>query len=291
MSVILSVRNHESPVKNHTGQFKKSIKQQAGHRYQGFTLLEVLISVLILAIGLLGFASLQMASVNNNMEAHFQSQATIIAQDLASRIHINREYTNWDTRVPPKGTAAGTVTTEGGVGDANVYVNATAAGHSCSGALPDRFDSAIATLNCQALGAANPLAPAAPNACDQQQMAAFDVWQTCQTASQILPGGRVHVRCQDKAPITIGGTVSPRNNPFDSHHKYFDSQPALISGNDSDSCSPGSLHTVYVSWRRAGTRQDTGEADQIATNAANYRCAVDLGLAADRDCVAIDVIP
>jgi len=58
-------------------------------KMSGFTLLEVMVALLISAIGLLGLAALQV-SARNNLEASFQySQASLIAQDLAERMHAN----------------------------------------------------------------------------------------------------------------------------------------------------------------------------------------------------------
>ena len=56
----------------------------------GFTLIEVLIAVLLLSIGLLGLAGLQMASLKNNGSAMNRSQATWIAYDVLDRMRANR---------------------------------------------------------------------------------------------------------------------------------------------------------------------------------------------------------
>jgi len=55
----------------------------------GFTLFEVLIAVLVLSIGLLGLASLQVEGLKNNNSAYMRSQASILAYDLADRIRAN----------------------------------------------------------------------------------------------------------------------------------------------------------------------------------------------------------
>lgn len=57
----------------------------------GFGLIEVLVSVLILAIGLLGLAGLQTQSLKFNNDAFFRSQATLLAMDLADRMRANRD--------------------------------------------------------------------------------------------------------------------------------------------------------------------------------------------------------
>ncbi len=55
----------------------------------GFTLIEVLIAMVILAVGLLGLAALQATSLRNDQSAYNRSQATQLAYDMADRIRAN----------------------------------------------------------------------------------------------------------------------------------------------------------------------------------------------------------
>jgi type IV pilus assembly protein PilV len=55
----------------------------------GFTLIEVLIAVIILAVGLLGLAGLQARGLGNNQSAYNRSQATQLAYDIADRMRAN----------------------------------------------------------------------------------------------------------------------------------------------------------------------------------------------------------
>ena len=57
--------------------------------HSGFTLIEVLISMLILAVGLLGLAGLQATGLRNNLSAYNRSQATQLAYDMADRMRAN----------------------------------------------------------------------------------------------------------------------------------------------------------------------------------------------------------
>lgn len=57
---------------------------------QGATLIEVLVTILVLAIGLLGLAGLQVTSVQSNHSAYYRSQATILAYDISDRMRSNR---------------------------------------------------------------------------------------------------------------------------------------------------------------------------------------------------------
>lgn len=56
----------------------------------GFTLLEVLVAVLVLAIGLLGLAGLMASSIRNNQSAYQRTQATWLAYDIVDRMRVNR---------------------------------------------------------------------------------------------------------------------------------------------------------------------------------------------------------
>lgn len=58
-------------------------------KHSGFTLIEVLVAMIVLAIGLLGFAGLQATALRNNQSAYHRSQATQLAYDLADRVRAN----------------------------------------------------------------------------------------------------------------------------------------------------------------------------------------------------------
>ena len=55
----------------------------------GFTLLEVMIAIAILAIGMLGIAGLHMVSMEHNHAALLRSQAISISQDIIERMRNN----------------------------------------------------------------------------------------------------------------------------------------------------------------------------------------------------------
>ncbi len=56
---------------------------------QGFTLLEVLVAMIVLAIGLLGLAGLQAVSLTRNNESNFRQQAALLAYDITDRMRAN----------------------------------------------------------------------------------------------------------------------------------------------------------------------------------------------------------
>ncbi len=67
--------------------------RQAG----GFTLLEVLIAIIVLAFGLLGFALLQTMNVRFVQSANYRTQATNLAYDLTEQMRSNRYQAAWYT--------------------------------------------------------------------------------------------------------------------------------------------------------------------------------------------------
>ena len=58
---------------------------------QGFTLLEVLATLLLLAVGMLGIATLYLESLRVSRLALHRTQAVTLAADLADRIRANRD--------------------------------------------------------------------------------------------------------------------------------------------------------------------------------------------------------
>lgn len=61
-------------------------------RSKGFSLFEVLISLLVLSVGLLGLANLQGRSIASSYNAHLRTQATSLAQSMVDRMRANRNH-------------------------------------------------------------------------------------------------------------------------------------------------------------------------------------------------------
>ncbi len=58
---------------------------------QGFSLIEVLVTIIILSIGLLGLAGLQGRALMAQMESYQRSQALVLLKDMVDRIDANRK--------------------------------------------------------------------------------------------------------------------------------------------------------------------------------------------------------
>jgi len=134
----------------------------------GFTLVEVLVTIVVVSIGLLGLAGLQINGLRANMSSETRSKATLLASDIVERMRAN---------------LAGV--------DANAYSNIMVDTASC--AAPASLcgnTSAGVAVNCTAL-----------------EMSAFDTWVWgCGTAAggvqksgvtNLLPNGTASVTCND----------------------------------------------------------------------------------------------
>lgn len=139
---------------------------------KGISLIEVLVTALVLGVGLLGVAALQLTSVNSSQEGYFRSQATEIAESLASKMRTAR-FATYD---------------DGATTVANV-INAYVGGpYACQAAV----------TNCS------------QNQCSPAEMVAFDQWEVCQQAESELPEGGVYVQNVSgiRARIAVAWTTS-----------------------------------------------------------------------------------
>jgi type IV pilus assembly protein PilV len=143
-------------------------------RTRGFSLLEVLVALLVLSIGLLGLAGMQMVGLRSNNSASFRGQAVAIANDLAERMRANSGVLNDDARD----------TNGDGIIDASDNINYFA------NLLSDAVDCSVT--------------PTCGNAdtCSPQQMAAYDFNSVVcggTGVKALLPDGSLTVTCSPAA--------------------------------------------------------------------------------------------
>ena len=69
-----------------------SLTRDSRYKQQGVSLIEVLISIVIISFVLLGVASLALTSMNEKRSALFRSQANAIAYDIADRMRLNAGF-------------------------------------------------------------------------------------------------------------------------------------------------------------------------------------------------------
>lgn len=111
---------------------------------QGVGLLEVLISLMLLAVAVLGYSAMQVKANNVSIEADNQTRAIELARDLHERMRVNREGMKAVFDKGVQGTYTGTA-------------NMTAAPDACRGkdCSPDalaRFDFDTVKFQAQSLG-------------------------------------------------------------------------------------------------------------------------------------------
>ncbi len=59
-------------------------------RQRGFSLIEVLVTMLIVSVGLLGIAGIIVTNMKNNQSSYARSQASILVNDIVDRMRANR---------------------------------------------------------------------------------------------------------------------------------------------------------------------------------------------------------
>lgn len=132
-----------------------------GSHQQGATLVEVLIAGLVVGVGLLGIAALQLNALRNSSDAQFRGIASDLAWSLADRMRANI-----------RGFAEGGYSAGSGV--------------SCGGA----------PTSCAMHPGGSAITEA--DGCSLADMAAYDLYEVACSdngAATLLPGGTVAVQC------------------------------------------------------------------------------------------------
>ena len=136
-------------------------------KQSGISLIEILITTLVLGIGLLGVAALQVSSLASNQEGFFTSQATSIAEDYASRVRSGRLVT-----AVPEFDSDDTAT----VRQLNYVTQYVTGGALACANKPKMCRSDNGN---------------APDVCTAGEIVAFDKWEVCDIAKNTLPDGKV----------------------------------------------------------------------------------------------------
>ena len=96
-------------------------------RDDGFTLIEIVVAVLILAVGILGAAGMQSVGVRESQNSYFRSQANLLAIDMADKMRANRQ--------------------EAVRGNNSAYLNNAPASPSCNYGMSDCDTTSVAELD------------------------------------------------------------------------------------------------------------------------------------------------
>ena len=76
-------------VATHNSIASTSQPRRVPSRVRGVGLVEVMVALVVLSIGLLGVANLQLSGLRMTQEAYFHSQAAVLAQDIIDRMRAN----------------------------------------------------------------------------------------------------------------------------------------------------------------------------------------------------------
>lgn len=135
---------------------------------RGFSLVEVMVALVVIAVGLLGIAKMQALALASTTTASMRSLAAIEAASLAASMHTNRAY--WSTSAAQTTTISGsTITTD----DAALTAQITAAPSCVQGGT----------------------APCSPT-----QLAAYDLTEWVAALNQLLPNVTGTISCPNLTP-------------------------------------------------------------------------------------------
>lgn len=194
-----------------------------GNKQQGVGLIEVLVTLFILAIGLLGVAALQFTGSFANKDAISRTQSEFVASQVAERLR----------------TAARTSTVSDGLVVNNQYFessNYNFTGLSCTGSTHP--------YRCYCLSRPSAIPNCEANTCDESQMAVYDGWALSCAAVQTNPSTQLSLSCTDNN-VTDIYSCSPGSRievlltwPVSSSgsRKYTFSSRCNPGTNDSNAC-------------------------------------------------------
>ncbi len=180
-------------LQNRTSKMKSFRRAQ-----RGVGLIEILISLFVISIGMLGLVGLQFTVSTSNQDAYVKSQATIISESLADRIRLNRQYQNRDDNsLPPIDGTDNAYTTLSNYNFRNLS--------SCDKSQFECF--------CEEIPAAVPScrdeAGIDSALCTPDQVAVFDAWETSCMAAAVMDDMEVGVATIGVLPGANGDVVPP----------------------------------------------------------------------------------
>lgn len=85
-----SMSNHHKVIPSMAQRVRALPSTRTLNTASGFSLVEVLVSIVVLSFGLLGMVGMQAAALRSNREARFQSSAVVLVRELAETIRGNK---------------------------------------------------------------------------------------------------------------------------------------------------------------------------------------------------------
>lgn len=152
----------------------------------GFSMLEVLITLVIILLGVLGMAGMQMLALNNTQIARTHSLAAILASGMEAQMRMNKPY--WST------TATSTTVT--GV-NGGVWTNTALSDSGLNGLTSDCVNAV----------------------CASNELAAYDLKSWGKNVATLLPGGSASVACSGATPNICTVWVSWNEKNVELHNQ------------------------------------------------------------------------
>lgn len=168
---------------------------------RGFSLIEVMVALIIIAVGMLGIAKMQALALSTTSSSGTRSLVAIEAASLAASMHANRDY--WVSGPPPATTTVTVV----------------------AGAAPVVTPTALAGAPTCGLGSACPTGSSA-------QIAAYDVQQWGAALGQVVPAAQATISCNITTPplsCTIQITWQENVTSTSNATAAFGSAPGLLN--------------------------------------------------------------
>lgn len=170
-------------------------RKNAGPPQSGFTMIEVLVSIVVMTFGLLGIAGLQLTSLKNSRSSTLRSLAIQQAYDITDRMRVNLAGVaagNYDMSTPGAGTSNSACTTTPGCTPAQMAANDIyewqqnlgGATNTSGGGLP--LGQGIVCIDSTADTGSPPSTPASPNCDNLGTLYRVKVWYQDDTADTSL---------------------------------------------------------------------------------------------------------
>jgi type IV pilus assembly protein PilV len=150
---------------------------------RGFSLIEVMVALIIIAVGMLGIAKMQALALSTTETSGTRSLVAIQAASLAASMHTNRDY--W-VNGPPAATT-------------NISFTTATAG--------------APTITINTFPMSSPLNCATTAACTANQLAGYDVQQWATALAAVVPAAAVVISCPNGVtPLACTIQISYQEN-------------------------------------------------------------------------------
>jgi type IV pilus assembly protein PilV len=153
-------------------------------RVAGFSLVEVMVSLVVIAAGLLGVAKMQALALASTTVASLRSLAAMEAASLASTMHENRGY--WASTAPAANAGGIVITATGPTATPTI----TAGEATLSAAVG-------AAISCTSSG----------GPCNSAQLAAFDLAEWSTALHALMPSYTATITCTAVSPVSCTVTI------------------------------------------------------------------------------------